>query len=66
MRNVIEQAEKGKATIKENQELSLEEFRQILNIYNNTVDKTGKDIEGIWDVVDIAYHMGYAVGSKQS
>lgn len=64
MRNVIKQAKIGRDTIKGNQDLTAEEFRQIFEIYETTAARTGRHIEGLRDVVATAYYMGYAVGRK--
>lgn len=64
MRNVIKQARIGQNMISARQDLVVEELKQIFEIYDVSIDKSGRHSEGLWDAVATAYYMGYAVGAR--
>lgn len=61
MRNVLTQAETGKAIIKDSQDLTVEELKQLFEILRNKGNN-----DAIWDSLTTAFYFGFAVGNRQA
>ncbi len=60
MRNVLKQAELGRKKITKGYDLSWKEIEQFYELAKNP--RPNRD--SIYEVMDIAFHMGYAVGLR--
>lgn len=66
MRNVVKQADIGRASISDKRGLTAGELNQIFTIYKEKTQTTGSHLDGLWDAIGTAFYMGYAVGRRDS
>lgn len=67
MRNVLQQAEKGRKVLEKhpNADLSVGELHQFFSAFEETAKEKGSH-NALWDAIDNAFYMGVAVGARNA
>lgn len=62
VRDVFKTAEHGKEVLSSRRQMSIDEAKQLLNIFESANDKRS----GLWDLLVTTYHFGVSLGYRQA